>query len=258
MSDGMGRLKPATRWVLLIGISVTALSVTASLRPIPMPLAYHNFADQREMFGIANALDVLSNVPFFVVGVLGLYFALRRKSALNKEQRWACGTMFAGLILTGVGSAYYHLAPDNTRLVFDRLPMTVAMAGFISALVTDRFGRIGLRILPLIAAAGIASVLQWSLSEQQGRGDVRWYALYEGLAIITGVALLIMFPSLQKGTREFAIAVVGNIAAKLFELLDKPIFSMGDVVSGHTLKHLSAGLAFVPLVLMVARYIDDH
>ena len=85
----MGRLKPATRWVLLIGISVTALSVTASLRPIPMPLAYHNFADQREMFGIANALDVLSNVPFFVVGVLGLYFALHRKNQASKSSQAA-------------------------------------------------------------------------------------------------------------------------------------------------------------------------
>ena len=246
-------LTPTTRWIILFVIAMVALWATVALGPIPMPSAYHNFADQRKIFGIPNAFDVLSNIAFFVAGALGLYFVLRPRSALRKDQRWCYGTIFAGLVLTGCGSAWYHLSPDNARLVFDRLPMTIAMGGFIGALVTDRFGRIGVQLLPVIAGVGLATVLQWNLSEQQGHGDVRWYALYEGLAFIAGVALLIMFPSPQAGTRQFAIAVAGNIAAKLFELLDKPVYSMTDFVSGHTLKHLSGGLAFIPLVVLAAR-----
>ncbi len=33
---------------------------------------YHNFADQRTLFGVRNALDTLSNLAFIMVGILGL------------------------------------------------------------------------------------------------------------------------------------------------------------------------------------------
>ena len=32
------------------------------------------------------------------------------------------------MLLTAVGSSYYHLAPDNERLFWDRLPMTIAFS----------------------------------------------------------------------------------------------------------------------------------
>lgn len=245
-------LKPATRWWIFAGISAAALAIVAELKPMPMPQSYHHFADARALLGVANAGDVLSNLAFIAVGVLGLYFSLRHASPLAGDQKWAYGTMFAGFLLTGFGSAYYHLAPDNARLVWDRLPMTIAMSGLISALITDRFGKIGLRILPFTAVAGIISVVQWGWSEARGQGDVRWYVLYQGMVMITVVAMLIMFPSSRPGTREFVIAALANFAAKMFELFDKPIFAAGGVVSGHTLKHLSAGLGFLPLVVLLA------
>ncbi len=127
------------------------------------------------------------------------------------------------------------------------------MAGLIGALITDRFGPNGVRVMPLIAAVGIGTVLQWGLSEGHGNGDLRWYAFYQGMVMITAVALLLLFPSQRQGTREFVIAALANFAAKMFELADKPIFALGGVVSGHTLKHLSAGLGFIPLVLLLAR-----
>jgi hypothetical protein len=246
-------LKPRTRWAIFAGVATVALIITALLKPIPQPQSYHHFADTRALFGIANAGDVLSNLAFLVAGGLGLYFALGKKSALNREQQWVYGTMFAGLVLTGFGSAYYHLAPDNARLVWDRLPMTVAMAGLIGALLTDRFGSIGVRVTPWIAAIGMFTVMQWGLSEEHLHGDLRWYVFYQGMVMITAVALLVLFRSQRPGTREFVIAAVANFAAKMFELADKPIFALGGVVSGHTLKHLSAGLGFIPLALLLAR-----
>lgn len=252
MIDSARTLRASTRWWILAGISLVALIVTAALKPIPNPPAYHDFADKRALLGAANSLDVLSNFAFVLSGVLGLFFSLRRGSALSTDQKLCYATMFAGLVLTSAGSAYYHLAPDNARLVWDRLPMTIAMAGFIAALLTDRIGRIGARLMPLIAAAGIVSVIQWGWSEEHGHGDVRWYAFYQGMTMIAGAALMVMFPSRYEGTREFVIAAAWNVAAKLFELLDKPIFALGGLVSGHTLKHLSAGLGFLPLVCLLA------
>ena len=244
-------LASATRWSIVALICIVATIVVAMLKPIPQPLSYHDFADARRLLGVPNAFDVLSNLPFVAAGLLGLVFTLHTESRLERPQQWAYGMLFAGLLLTGLGSGYYHLAPDNQRLVADRLPMTVAMAGFITALLCDRFSPRSLWISPLVLAVGMASVVQWIASEHQGHGDLRWYALYQGLAIIVGTAVLLMFPSRSDGTREFGIAIAANIAAKVFEMLDKPIYQLGGVVSGHTLKHLSAGLGFVPLVFLV-------
>jgi hypothetical protein len=241
----------ALKWTSIALICVLAAVTVALLSPIPQSLSYHHFADSGRLLGLPNALDVLSNLSFLLVGLLGFTFTLHSRSALEQPQRWAYAVLFAGLFLTAIGSGYYHLAPDNHRLVADRLPMTIAMAGFIAVLLCDRFGGRTLWSLPLLLLVGIGSVVQWNISEQQGHGDLRWYALYQGLVMIFGTAVLLLFPSRKDNTRAFAIAVIGNIAAKIFELLDKPIFALGGIVSGHTLKHLSAGLSFVPLVFFL-------
>jgi hypothetical protein len=251
MLDSVRGWKASTRWWIVAGIFLAGFAVTASLKPIPNPPAYHDFADKRPLLSVPNSLDVLSNFAFLLSGILGLWFSLRRGSPLTAQQRGGYGLLFAGLILTSIGSAYYHQAPDNARLVWDRLPMTIAMAGFIAALLTDRVGKIGVRLMPLMAVVGVASVLQWGWSEGHGHGDLRWYALYQGMTMILGVAVMIMFASRFAGTREFVIAAACNVAAKFFELFDKPIFALNGIVSGHTLKHLSAGLGFLPLVFLL-------
>lgn len=253
LAAGVRGWSAGVRWGIICGVCIAALIATALLPPTPQPQSYHHFADQRTIFGIAHGLDVLSNLAFLVSGLLGLVFVAQFGRALDSGTRWAFGTLFFGLVLTSIGSAYYHLAPDNHRLVFDRLPMVIAMAGCGGALLTDRFGgRTAWAVAPLLAT-GLWTVYQWNTSEAAGHGDLRWYALYEGLIILTGALLLWMFPSRNQATTVFVIAVAGNVLAKLFELLDKPIYALGGLVSGHTLKHLSAGLAFLPLVFLIRR-----
>lgn len=246
-------MKAATRWLMIAGLCVAAFVVVAILPPIPQPQSYHNFADQRMVLGIAHAMDVLSNAAFLVSGLLGLWFVLRAGKTLDAGTRWAFAILFLGLVLTSVGSAYYHLDPDNQRLVFDRLPMIIVMAGCVGAIVADRFGGASAWSITALLAIGLWTVHHWNVTEELGQGDLRWYALYQGLVILVGVLLLVLFPSRNQATPAFVLAVAGNIAAKVFELLDKPIYSLGGIVSGHTLKHLSAGLAFLPLVLLIRR-----
>jgi len=246
-------MSAGVRWGIICGVCIVAFVVTALLAPIPQPQSYHYFADQRTIFGIAHGLDVLSNLAFLVSGLLGLLFVAKFGRTLDSCTRWDFSTLFFGLVLTSLGSAYYHFAPDNQRLVFDRLPMIIAMAGCGGALLTDRFGgRSAWAIAPLIAA-GLWTVYEWNASEASGHGDLRWYALYEGLIILTGALLLSMFPSRNRATPVFVIAVAGNVLAKLFELLDKPIYALGGIASGHTLKHLCAGLSFLPLVFLMRK-----
>lgn len=249
----MHNLSPATRWSMIAAICVAAVVVVAFLQPIPQPQAYHQFADQRTVLEVPHGWDVLSNLAFLVSGLLGLLFVIKSGPTLDAGTRWAFATLFFGLVLTSIGSAYYHIAPDNQRLVFDRLPMVIAMAGCGGAVLTDRFGgRTAWAVAPLLAT-GLWTVYQWNASEAAGHGDLRWYALYEGLIIMTGVLLLWMFRSRNQATPVFVIAVAGNVLAKLFELLDKPIYAVGRIASGHTLKHLCAGLAFLPLAFLIRR-----
>jgi hypothetical protein len=246
-------LKSGSKWAVILSVGVAAAIIVAILKPVPQPQSYHDFADQRTILGIPDGLNVLSNLPFIAVGLLGLYFTVKPKSSLNAARRWTYATLFVGLALTGIGSGYYHLSPDNQRLIWDRLPMTIAMAGFVGALLVDRFGASVISALPLLMAVGMGSVVQWGLSENQGHGDLRWYALYQGMVIIFAAELLLMFPSLGTSTRGFAIAAIANVAAKVFELLDAPIYQLGGIVSGHTLKHLIASLGFIPVVMLIRR-----
>ncbi len=251
--DRVRSLRPSVRWAFILATALAAVLIVAFIQPVPQPQSYHDFADHRAILGIPNGLDVLSNLPFIAVGLLGLYFIVKPKADFNAAQQWSYATLFAGLVLTGFGSAYYHLAPDNQRLIWDRLPMTIAMAGFVVALLVDRFGPRVISLLPVLMAVGVGSVVQWGLSEQHGHGDLRWYALYQGMIMIFAAEVLLMFPSPESGTREFAIAALANLAAKIFELLDVPIYQFGGIISGHTLKHLSASLGFISLVVLVWR-----
>lgn len=244
----------AARWGVIAVVCVVAIIAVSAQVPIPQPQSYHHFADQRPIFGIPHSFDVLSNLVFLLSGVLGLIFVLHAGSAFDSGTRWAFSTLFLGLLLTSFGSAYYHLSPDNQHLVFDRLPMIVAMSGCVGAVMADRFGGRAAWSMIVLLAVGFWTVLQWSAGEQAGHGDLRWYALYQGLIILVGALLLALFSSRNRLTQAFVIAVAGNVFAKVFELLDRPIFAaFGGLVSGHTLKHLSAGLAFLPLAFAIHR-----
>src|SRR5882724_2916305 len=155
------------------------LGIAALLAPrTDLPPSYHHFADQRVWLSIPHFSDVASNIAFLIAGLWGLAF-LSRKSSLaqfiDARERWPYAFVFLGLVLTAFGSAYYHLAPDNARLVWDRLPMTIVFMSLVAALITERIDvRFGLWLLPVLIAIGVGSVLEWHLSEQRGSGDLRF------------------------------------------------------------------------------------
>ena len=147
--------------LMLTAIVIVAIFLSPRVR---QPLSYHNFADTRAWLGIPRFGDVVSNVPFAIVGVWGLIFLLRRgrQSFLDPHERWPYYFVFVGLFLTAIGSSYYHLAPDNARLVWDRLPMTVVFMAIVAAMIAERISvQAGVSLLPVLLAIGIASVVQW-------------------------------------------------------------------------------------------------
>jgi hypothetical protein len=237
------------RGAVLIGVIVAAGAAIALFPPIPQDPAYHRFADVRPVGNVANGWNVLSNLAFIVVGLCGLSRIGKAATGpgtafIDARERWPYALFFAGVALTGLGSAYYHWAPDTPRLFWDRLPMAVGFMALLAATVAERVSvTAGLIVLGPLIAAGVGSIIYWRAGELRGAGDLRPYALVQFLPALLILLMLWRCPPRYTGG-GFLVGVLGIYgAAKVFEALDGPIFSLGSLLSGHTLKHLTVALA---------------
>lgn len=228
-------------------VALTVLSVALSflLPSTPQPIAYHDFADHRQYFGVANFLDVASNVGFLLAGLSGLVITFRRRTRFVFEaERWPYALFFAGMLFTAAGSAYYHLSPDNERLFWDRLPMTIAFMSLVAAQVVDRLSvRAGLALVLPLLAMGAASVVYWRATERAGVGNLVPYGILQAYAVVVLLFFAVWHPSRYTRGNDVYGVFAAYVVAKLFELADRQVLGVGSIVSGHTLKHLAAAIA---------------
>ncbi len=251
-------MKLSTRLYILGGFSLVALLVTVLVDPIAQDLSYHNFADQRQLLGIPNFWNVISNLPFLLLGLAG-GFILRASVPTGGllKLRPAYSIFFAGVAFTAFGSGYYHLNPNNETLVWDRLSMSVAFMAFFSIVISEYISlRWGRRLLLPLLIVGLVSVYYWSYTEAAGQGDLRPYGLVQFLPALLIPAILLMFPS-PFGNSVYIWAMLGcYLVAKLTEFLDVPLFEATGM-SGHAIKHLAAaggGLFFYLALLRRKRF----
>jgi hypothetical protein len=243
------------RLLILLALVGTATLLVFSRPPIPQPLAYHDFADRRSWFGVPNFMDVLSNAPLGIVGLWGLFAVTRRRFAElvpTSAVRWSYIVFFLGLVLTGFGSGYYHLHPTNARLVWDRLPMTLAFMGILSALIAERISARGIGwVLAALVAAGVFSVWYWWRTELHGRGDLRPYILVQFGSLLALLAIFMLYRSRYQDGSYLLLAFALYGAAKLLEVFDPEVYRAVHAVSGHTLKHFCAAGAGLCVALML-------
>ncbi len=240
-----GNQRLAVKAVVIFGIAALVVVFAALAPPLPQDAAYHQFADQRRIWSIPNFWNVVSNLPFLVLGVLGSLLVLRRKTPGGLPQlRAAYLIFFLGVTLVAAGSGYYHLSPSNHSLVWDRLPITLAFMAFFAALVGESISvRTGVRLLWPLIAAGVLSVAYWHFSELQGRGDLRPYILVQFLPLLLTPFILWLFRS-PWSSNGWIWAVLGAyLLSKAAEVADEALFQALGLVSGHTIKHLVAALA---------------
>lgn len=228
---------------LVFSFAVAVLAVFNFLPPIPQSSAYHAFADQRHFLGLSNALNVLSNLPFVLVGIYG-FFQLAKHSKTEKRHLLIYFCTFSGILLTGLGSAYYHWQPDNDRLLWDRLPMTLVFMPLLTSTLGETVDKkAGLYALFPLVFLGIFSVVYWAWTEKQGAGDLRLYGIVQFYPLVIIPLLIWFFPQKKTFTQALYRVALCYLLAKICEYFDQECLSFGNLVSGHSLKHLWAGLA---------------
>lgn len=230
------------RLKIILAIIIAAIIVVFSMNPIAQEPTYHNFADQRRIFGMANFFNVLSNLPFVIVGIMGIRLVvLHQITGSLAKLRSLYLTFFAGVFLTGFGSAYYHYQPGNQTLLWDRLPMTIAFMAMFCAIVGEYIStQLAQKIFVPLLIAGIASVVYWYVTELNGHGDLRAYVLVQFLPVLLIPLILWLFDSKMNNDKYIWGVIVAYALSKLMELFDARLYDMLGLLSGHSLKHLIA------------------
>ncbi len=247
----------ASAWMPWL-LALLVAAVAWQFPPFAQPPGYHAFADQRACWGVRRCLDTLSNGLFMLAGVIGLaatHVARRQGRFRDPREAGLYRLLFLAAILLGLGSGYYHLAPDNPRLLLDRLAMMLVFMTWIAALAGERISlQAGVRLLPVLLAAGLGSAAWWGWSEARGAGDLRPYLAMQAYAMLLVLWLVYRFPPRYSGAHA-PLAVLGlYLLALLGDLGDRVVFdATGGAVSGHTLKHGVAALALVLIAWHVRR-----
>jgi len=230
------------RQLLLISIALSLFVALFFMQPIAQDQVYHQFSDGNTLFSIPNFWNVVSNLPFLFVGIIGL--ALMAKGTpigSLGELRFAYFTFFIGLIITGFGSSYYHWNPNNASLVWDRLPMTISFMAFFTVVLGENISiTLAKRAFYPLIAIGIFTVIYWIMTESNGAGDLRPYVLVQFLPVIMIPLILWLYPSPFDGQRYIVLVLVAYVLAKLMEHFDHEIHDLLGVISGHSIKHVVA------------------
>jgi hypothetical protein len=239
---------------------VTALLAAAALLhgPIAQPAGYHDFADRDGAFGIPHFADVISNLGFAMAAIWGWIRLVPASGNHNLRSGWAGYRLFLiGLFLTALGSSWYHFAPDNARLVWDRLPIALACAGLLAGVRGDVHHRDSGRLAAWLALAAVASVGWWYFTDLAGGGDLRPYLLLQGLPILL-IPLWQWIHKMPGADRlAFGAALAIYVVAKVAELNDHEVAAALGVVTGHTLKHLLASGAAALIVGRLVRRVRE-
>ena len=207
------------------------------------------FADQRTILSIQHFCNVLSNIPFLVFGLLGMFFIFKKYNNINLNLNNF--VFYLGIFLTGIGSMYYHHQPCSQTLLWDRLPMTISFMAFFSIIIGDCICiATGKRILLPLILLGIMSIIYWQMTQSKGHEDLRFYALIQFLPMILIPIILLLYKSSNQFTKTYWLILMVYVFAKVCEANDEFIFAHFRFVSGHTVKHLVAALA--PCIYLIA------
>jgi hypothetical protein len=117
--------------------------------------------------------------------------------------------------------------------------MTLCFMAILAIVIEERVGaKAGSVLLWPLVAIGLFSLVLWRWT-----GDLRLYVWVQFFPCLALPLMFVLFPPLYTGTSYWFIVAALYALAKLFEFYDNAIYSVGSILSGHTLKHLAAAAA---------------
>ena len=139
-----------------------------------------------------------------------------RSMGLLEFRDRASRILFFGVFCTSLGSAYYHLAPDNARLFWDRLPMTIAFMSLFAIAINRR------KLAVPFVLLGVGSVVWWRMT------DNLWpYGLVQ---FGTMAALLVIAARREPGL--WPVFIFYGMS-KISEHFDQQIYSISSTQRAH-------------------------
>lgn len=235
---------PIKKTHILLFITIVGIISVLFIGPIAQNQEYHLFADQRTFFTIPYFWNVVSNIPFGIAGIFGIFYCFRGPIKPTDYQLVTpIFVFFVGIFLTGLGSSFYHLNPSNETLFWDRLPMTISFMAFFTIVISEFISvKLAAKLFIPLLISGILSLLYWQITESKGVGDLRFYVLVQFLPIVLITAILILYKN-NNGSALYYFILLTYLLAKLFEINDELIFSTNHIISGHPIKHVIAAVA---------------
>jgi len=234
----------------LLAATGVAVFISIFVFSMPQPGTYHMFADARTCLGIPNFFNTASNLGFLVTGLSMLIFLYVRRRQfpgmfIERGELWIFVVLYASTLLVTFGSGYYHLAPDNAGLFWDRLPMTLVASAFVGTIIADRFGaRAGLATLAVLFVLSAGALVYWRATQSMAQDNVWPYIATVYGSLSFAVVAMISFPSRYTHAHAAWVTFTIYMTAMAFDTwLDAPLYTMGAILSGHSLKHLLAAVA---------------
>ena len=244
------------RYTILAVILLIIFIGLAIQEPIAQDPQYHNFADGRTLLGIPNFWDVMSNLPMGIIGIAGLHYSIKTMtSRVDFVTKWLPVILSFGIFLACFGSAYYHWAPDNFTLVWDRLPMTLMFMPILALLIYDFMGKkIGTVAFYVLIPLGIFSVFYWHFTELAGKGDLRLYAFVQFGPMVLAPIMIWLFYKKTSYINWVWYILGWYIVAKLAEQYDYQLYQITGFWSGHTIKHLVASISLIYVLKLIVAW----
>lgn len=253
--------------VLLITTALILLVLVLSQSPITQPADYYQYADTRAAFGVANFANVITNLPFALIGFLGvrLLSQISRQHVdrvIEPEVSPAYFLFFQGLIAAALGSAYYHLSPAPFSLMLDRLPICLVFLSLYCLVLSEYIQpSLGQKLLFPLNVYGLLAVIYWYVQTSTGDrpADLSAYVLVQLLPVLHLPLILLLYDEKRPGGRYYLAALMSYGLAKLAEYQDNEVFALtGGWISGHSVKHLLAALSGWWIYLLLKKRLSQQ
>ncbi|XP_010519849.1 PREDICTED: uncharacterized protein LOC104799163 isoform X1 [Tarenaya hassleriana] len=217
--------------------------------PLSSP-SHHVFADKRNFLGVPNTLNVMTNFPFLIVGVLGFVLCIGGGffTISLKGEIWGWVLFYAGVAGLAFGSAYYHLKSDDNRIIWDTLPILIAYSSLFSSFLVERAGeRAGLCCLVSLLFIAFLSIAYAGVFN-----DLRLCMTFQLIPFVAIPVLTILLPPKYTHSKYWLWASGAYILSGIENLADSKIYNANRyLISGHSLGHLCSAAAPILLTIML-------